>query len=127
MDQPRIPAAVTRRAALAALDPILRETLALTVGSAMSYEEVASIVGGPVGTVKSRVFRARRKLRALLGESAGDVIRQETEREIQTRTVYADCRHSPEQLQRLNAALAEPGSASAPGGGQLPAADAAGR
>lgn len=32
-------------------------------------------------------------------------IRQETEREIRTNTVYAECRHSPEQLQRLNAAL----------------------
>lgn len=53
-------------------------------------------------------------------------IRQEVEREIQTRTEYRDCRHSAEQLQRINAALT--GSpASAPGGGQLPAADAAGR
>lgn len=32
-------------------------------------------------------------------------IRQETEREIRTNTVYAECRHSPEQLQRLNSAL----------------------
>ena len=53
-------------------------------------------------------------------------IRQEVEREIQTRTEYRDCRHSAEQLQRINAALTG-GAASAPGGGQLPAADAAGR
>jgi len=45
-------------------------------------------------------------------------IRQETEREIQTRTVYADCRHSPEQLQRINDALI--GRPVGIGGGQLP-------
>lgn len=50
-------------------------------------------------------------------------IRQEAEREIQTRVEYRDCRHSPEQLQRLNAALA--GGAPVPaGGGQLPDAGA---
>lgn len=54
------------RAALAALDPVLREVLVLTVGSAMTYEEVAEIMGCRVGTVKSRVFRARSELRALL-------------------------------------------------------------
>lgn len=53
-------------------------------------------------------------------------IRQEVEREIQTRTEYRDCRHSAEQLQRINAALTG-SAASAPGGGQLPAADAPGR
>lgn len=52
-------------------------------------------------------------------------IKQETEREIRTNTIYADCRHSPEQLQRLNAALTGRGSEPA-GGGQLPRADAAG-
>lgn len=50
-------------------------------------------------------------------------IRQEAEREIQTRVEYRDCRHSPEQLQRLNAALAGAGPEPA-GGGQLPTADA---
>jgi hypothetical protein len=32
-------------------------------------------------------------------------IRQEIEREIQTNVVYRDCKHSPEQLQRINSAL----------------------
>ena len=32
-------------------------------------------------------------------------IRQETEHEVSTKTIYADCKHSPEQLQRLNAAI----------------------
>lgn len=53
-------------------------------------------------------------------------IRQEAEREIQTRTEYRDCSHSPEQLQRLNAALsgAAPPGAAASG---VSTADAAGR
>lgn len=48
-------------------------------------------------------------------------IRQEAEREIQTRVEYRDCRHSPEQLQRLNAAIAGAGGPDPAGGGQLPA------
>lgn len=50
-------------------------------------------------------------------------IRQETEREIQTRTVYADCRHSPDQLQRINEALT--GRPISAGGGELPGSGAA--
>jgi hypothetical protein len=52
-------------------------------------------------------------------------IRQEAEREIQTRVEYRDCRHSPEQLQRLNAAIAGAGGPDPAGGGQLPAPGAA--
>jgi RNA polymerase sigma-70 factor (ECF subfamily) len=54
------------RQAIYRLDPRLREVLALTVGAELGYEEAASIMGCPVGTVKSRVFRARRELRRLL-------------------------------------------------------------
>ena len=46
-------------------------------------------------------------------------IRQETEREIRTNTVYADCRHSPEQLQRINEALTGKRAESA-GSGVMP-------
>lgn len=45
-------------------------------------------------------------------------IQQEIEREIQTRVEYRDCRHSPDQLRRLNEALT--GRADAPGSGELP-------
>lgn len=51
-------------------------------------------------------------------------IRQEAEREIQTRVEYRDCRHSPEQLQRLNAAITGAGQPQPAGGGQLPPPDA---
>lgn len=50
-------------------------------------------------------------------------IRQETQREIQTNTVYRDCVHSAEQLRRINAALAGGGVAAR--GGELPASDPA--
>lgn len=43
-------------------------------------------------------------------------IRQEVEREIQVRPEYRECRHPPEQLQRINAALS-PASGAAGGGG----------
>jgi hypothetical protein len=51
-------------------------------------------------------------------------IEQEVRREIETRVEYRDCRHSDEQLQRINAALTgrEPEPA---GGGELPRAGAA--
>jgi hypothetical protein len=47
-------------------------------------------------------------------------IRQEVEREIQVRTEYRDCRHTPEQLQRINAALGPAAAGSAAGGGVVP-------
>jgi DNA-directed RNA polymerase specialized sigma24 family protein len=34
----------------------------------MSYEDIAALVNKPVGTVKSRLFRAKAELRALLEE-----------------------------------------------------------
>lgn len=56
------------RRALNCLDPKLREVLALTVASGLNYDEAARVMGCPVGTVKSRAFRARRELRRLLEE-----------------------------------------------------------
>jgi RNA polymerase sigma-70 factor (ECF subfamily) len=44
-----------------------REALILVGASGFSYEEVAEICGCPVGTVKSRVNRARERLTKLLG------------------------------------------------------------
>ncbi|BDG74465.1 RNA polymerase sigma factor [Roseomonas fluvialis] len=66
--QERLAAGRDVRAALSALHPVLMEALVLAIGSDMTYEEVAGIVGCRVGTVKSRVFRARRQLQALLDE-----------------------------------------------------------
>ena len=43
-----------------------REALVLVGAGGMSYDEAASMIGCPVGTVKTRVFRARRALSAQL-------------------------------------------------------------
>lgn len=53
-------------------------------------------------------------------------IHQELQREIREKPVYLDCRHSPDGLRAVNAALvgARPESV---GGGQLPTADSSGR
>lgn len=47
-----------------ALDVPLREVV--TVGAGLAYHDAARVIGCPVGTIKSRVFRTRHKLRRLL-------------------------------------------------------------
>ena len=47
-----------------------RETLVLSDVEGMSYQEIAKILEIPVGTVKSRLFRARRLLQQQLYEYA---------------------------------------------------------
>ena len=53
--------------ALAALPVELRECLVLRELEEMSYREIAHIAGVPVGTVMSRLWRARRALMGLEG------------------------------------------------------------
>jgi RNA polymerase sigma-70 factor (ECF subfamily) len=52
--------------ALAKLPPDQREALLLVGAQGMSYEEAAEVCNVPVGTIKSRVNRARSKLAELL-------------------------------------------------------------
>ncbi|MGI5181366.1 RNA polymerase sigma factor [Dactylosporangium sp. CA-152071] len=61
--------AVDRRlaAALAALRPVYRDVLLLVAWGDLTYEEIAVALGVPVGTVRSRVNRARSRMRAALG------------------------------------------------------------
>jgi RNA polymerase sigma-70 factor (ECF subfamily) len=54
------------RAAIAELDPEHREVVVLREFQDLAYEEIAEIVGVPVGTVRSRLFRAREELRVRL-------------------------------------------------------------
>jgi RNA polymerase sigma-70 factor (ECF subfamily) len=56
------------RRALAMLPDFQREALILVGAGGMAYEEVAAIMGCPVGTVKSRVRRARDELQSILFE-----------------------------------------------------------
>jgi RNA polymerase sigma-70 factor (ECF subfamily) len=52
--------------ALAALDDGDREVLMLREYDALSYEEIAVLMSVPIGTVRSRLFRARLALRVRL-------------------------------------------------------------
>jgi RNA polymerase sigma-70 factor (ECF subfamily) len=67
-DPERVTAAKTRlahvRAAIAALTPKLRDTLLLACSGEHSYDEIATMLDVPVGTVKWRVAEARRILNA---------------------------------------------------------------
>ena len=84
IDDPSSPLALDEmRLGLAMLPPEQREALILVGASGFSYEEAAEICGCAVGTVKSRVSRARRALQGILevgaytrdGRSAGDAMR----------------------------------------------------
>jgi RNA polymerase sigma-70 factor (ECF subfamily) len=52
--------------ALRALPPPLREVIVLRELEDMSYEDIARVAGIPVGTVMSRLSRARARLKELL-------------------------------------------------------------
>lgn len=65
------------RRALALLGDEQREALVLVAAGELSYEEAAAVSGTAVGTVKSRVSRARDRLAELLanGEVPADAVR----------------------------------------------------
>jgi RNA polymerase sigma-70 factor (ECF subfamily) len=84
VDDPEAPVALDElRLGLGMLPPEQREALILVGAGGFAYEEAAEICGCAVGTVKSRVSRARRALHAILddgayerdGGSAGDAMR----------------------------------------------------
>jgi RNA polymerase sigma factor (sigma-70 family) len=56
-------------AALAGLSPADREVLLLLAWGGLSYAEIAEALGVPVGTVRSRLHRARRKVREALADA----------------------------------------------------------
>lgn len=65
-------------AALQALPPEAREILLLRELGGRSYDEIAAALDLDLGTVKSRIFRARKKLCALLeGNFSGDAASKE--------------------------------------------------
>jgi RNA polymerase sigma-70 factor (ECF subfamily) len=53
-------------AALETLAPTLREVLVLRELEGMTYREIASVIGAPIGTVMSRLARGREQLRSVL-------------------------------------------------------------
>lgn len=52
--------------ALSELPDELRQALVLRDVEGLDYKEIAAVTGAPIGTVESRIFRARRRLRTLL-------------------------------------------------------------
>lgn len=54
-------------AAIAGLPPLFRETLVLRDVQGLNYREIAEVTGVPIGTVMSRLARARRHLIATIG------------------------------------------------------------
>ncbi len=67
VDDPEAPVALDElRLSLGMLPPEQREALILVGAGGFAYEEAAEICGCAVGTVKSRVSRARRALQAIL-------------------------------------------------------------
>lgn len=56
--------------AMTRLSPSCREALLLVVASGLTYDEAAQVAGCAVGTMKSRVNRARNKLAELLGDTS---------------------------------------------------------
>lgn len=63
--------------AISRLTPLCREALLLVVASGLSYEDAAHVAGCAVGTMKSRVNRAR----TLLAEMTSDTPRPDTQRQ----------------------------------------------
>jgi RNA polymerase sigma-70 factor, ECF subfamily len=63
-------------AAIDALSEDLRQAIVLREIEGLSYEEIADVMNCPIGTVRSRIFRAREaiatKLRPLLGTREGE-------------------------------------------------------
>lgn len=53
-------------AAFDSLEPAYREVVLLSVAADLSYREIAEVIGCPLGTVMSRMARARRALRERL-------------------------------------------------------------
>lgn len=57
-------------AALDRLEPAFREVVVLSVAGGLTYREVAQVLDCPVGTVMSRMARARRAIREQLADVA---------------------------------------------------------
>ncbi len=56
--------------ALDGLPAEFREVIVLREVQGLSYREISDVVGVPIGTVMSRLARARRRLAATLGHDA---------------------------------------------------------
>lgn len=59
-------------AAIARLEDDHRQVIVLREFEDMDYQQIAEVIDAPVGTVRSRLFRARTQLRELLADTLGE-------------------------------------------------------
>ncbi len=59
-------------AAIEKLPPLFRETLVLRDLQGLDYRQIAKVTGVPIGTVMSRLARARRRLMTTIAKDADD-------------------------------------------------------
>lgn len=74
--------AVKVREAVSSLPPLQKEALVLFEYEGLALSEIASMVGTDVGAIKSRLFRARERLRSTLGPYLNSTRELNTSREI---------------------------------------------
>lgn len=70
--EPAETAADELRAALGTLRPDYQDVLVLHHSEGLSVEQIAAVIGRPVGTVKSRLARGREALRRAMEQRAGE-------------------------------------------------------
>ena len=70
--------------ALAMLPDELRVAVILRDVEGLDYKEIARVTSSPIGTVESRIFRARRALRPLLRPHMSAPSEKEVDDDVQT-------------------------------------------
>jgi RNA polymerase sigma-70 factor (ECF subfamily) len=64
--------------AIESLPPVFREVIVMREFEELAYQEIANVIGAPIGTVMSRLSRAREELRArvtrLMNEEDGNAL-----------------------------------------------------
>jgi RNA polymerase sigma factor (sigma-70 family) len=85
--------------ALAQLRRPDREVLALSAWAGLDHAETAQALGIPVGTVRSRLFRARRRLAGLLADTALPPPREQRERTVHRGQTRGDREHAVRPVQ----------------------------
>ena len=73
LEEPAVSGPVELDALVAALDPDRREAFVLTQLLGLRYDEAAEVCGCPIGTIRSRVARARLDLAAALSAGSDQV------------------------------------------------------
>jgi RNA polymerase sigma-70 factor (ECF subfamily) len=72
-ENPRMDSATLQKA-LEQLDPNYRAPLVLFYLKELSYRDIAETLGVPIGTVMSRLSRAKNNLRAILTAASSNII-----------------------------------------------------